>query len=122
MAKEIEKTKVDKKDVEWFRPTLLNGADQIEHYEVEYHVDALGYIHFRGRLVTSGLGNITAFVLPIDYRPSKQQIFLLGTSSNASFQRVAMANSTTGLYVYQNSLNYIDLSSMTYLTRSAEDV
>lgn len=61
-AKELEETKANKEQEEWFELTLLEGRTG----KVEIMKDEFGFVHLRG---SASVGGVYYFNLPTGYRP-----------------------------------------------------
>ena len=92
--------KANKKQEDWITPTLLNGWVRTsgQRATAQYLKDQFGFVHIRGD-ISNGSGSI--FQLPTGYRPTSQQIFLVGAGLNNEVSKIRI--STDGILTFHTS-------------------
>lgn len=87
---------------EWITPTFENNWASGTS-ALRYLKDSFGFVCFKGFLAgTSATGGTTAFTLPVGYRPSELQYFIISSSSSA----VRIAINTDGTVVPQTQTSW----------------
>ena len=95
--------KASKTQEAWIIPTLVNSWVERSPYTVSYFKDQFGMVILRG-MVKDGVVGQWAFILPVGYRPSIDQVFIVnGGSFSNSFAKIIIT--TIGyVYVYISNL------------------
>ena len=72
----IGASKLDKKDMEWITPTLINGWSGSNYWGgIRYGKDTLNFVHIQG-VVNNGEASVI-FQLPPEFRPDKARVFFM---------------------------------------------
>lgn len=98
----------------WQTPTLLNGATH-SGYSIRYMKDALGFVHFKGRIATIA-ADTTFMTLPAGYRPANNVYLLLaGYTSSALVRCIIYSTGDIRVSSTLADTNFADLSGIMFL-------
>jgi len=109
----LESKKANKVQEGWLRPTLINGATENPERPVRFRKDEFGVVYLRGEMTLKG-ANFYSFNLPLGYGVAEARYYAVATSSRTATQQVYL--SPGGLYVYNNSHDFLTLDSIFFNT------
>ena len=94
----------------WITPTLVNGYVQSATNPLVYRKNQFGVVEFKGSITEGNTGGLTTLVLPIGYRPSGWETYIVNDSFGAIRVTIApdgdftILEKTSGSAVYMSQL------------------